>query len=129
MILLKVIGIGLITVAATLAVKPMRPEFAFILAFAGASVAFFLCVGELQGYFSAFKGILSDSGINPKYFTVAIKSLGVGYICEFAASLARDAGQNAMALKIIFAGRVTIFVIALPLISELLELATELVGK
>lgn len=127
--LFKVIGIGLITVAATLTVKPFRPELAFIISVAGASAAFFLCVSELQGYFSAFRGILADSGINSKYFAVAIKSLGVGYICEFASNMAKDAGQNAMALKIVFAGRVTIFIIALPLISELLSLATELVGK
>ena len=67
-------------------------------------------------------------GVSSQYFGVALKSLGLGYITEFAADTARDAGQNAMASKIVFSGRVCIFILAFPLIKNLLEMATELVG-
>ena len=129
MIIFKVIGIGLVTIAAALIVKPYRPEFAFALSAAGVAVSFFLIASYIESYVSIAVGIFSDSGVSPEYFKVALKALGIGYICEFAANLAADSGQSAIASKIIFAGKVCIFVVALPLIKNLLDLATELVGN
>lgn len=129
MIIFKIIGIGLVAVVAVLIIKPYRPDFAFVLSVAGAAAAFFFIVSYLEGYFSIISGILADSGISPEYFSVAVKALGVGYISEFAADLATDSGQSAIASKIIFAGKVCMLILALPLIKNLLDLATELVGK
>ncbi len=129
MIIFKIIGIGLVTVVAVLIIKPYRPDFAFVLSVAGAAAAFFFIVSYLEGYFSIISGILADSGISPEYFSVAVKALGIGYISEFAADLATDSGQSAIASKIIFAGKVCMLILALPLIKNLLDLATELVGK
>lgn len=129
MIIFKIIGIGLVAVVAVLIIKPYRPDFAFVLSVAGAAAAFFFIVSYLEGYFSIISGILADSGISPEYFSVAVKALGIGYISEFAADLATDSGQSAIASKIIFAGKVCMLILALPLIKNLLDLATELVGK
>lgn len=129
MMIFKVIGIGLITVAAVLILRPYRPDFAFLLSALGAVAIFFIVVSYLESYFALSSGILADNGVSPEYFGVAIKALGIGYISEFAADLATDSGQSAIASKIIFAGKACMFITALPLIKNLLDLATELVGK
>lgn len=129
MILIKIIGIALVTVVAALLVKPYKGEYAFIISLAGGTVCFFLAVGELEGYISAVSGLFADSGVAPYYFSVALRAVGIGYITEFAADTAKDAGQSAVASKIIFAGKICMFILALPLIKNLLSLATELVGK
>lgn len=129
MILFKAVGIGLVTVALTLIIRPHRPDFAFFVSLSGTIAMLFVIGSFLQGYFSITSGILADSGVTPEYFSVAVKALGIGYISEFAANLATDSGQSAVASKIIFAGKVCIFILALPLVKNLLELATELVGN
>lgn len=129
MILFKVMGIGLLTVAISLIIKPYRPEFSFFLSIFGGVTILCVLLSYLESYLSIIKGIFSDSGVLPEYFSIALKALGIGYISEFAANTALDSGQSAIASKIIFAGKVCIFVVSLPLIKNLLDLATELVGK
>ncbi len=128
MILLKITGIALITVVAVLTVRPYKPEYAFAISLCGGVVCFFTAVSYLASYISALWGFFADYSVSSQYFSVAIKALGIGYMAEFAADTARDAGQSAIASKIIFAGRVCIFVLALPLIKTLLDVATKLVG-
>ncbi len=128
MILLKIIGIGLITVVAVLTVRAYKPEYAFAVSLAGVAVCFFAAVSYLSEYTSALWGFFEDMGVSSQYFSVALKALGIGYITEFAADTARESGQQAIASEIIFGGRVCIFVLALPLIKNLLDVATELVG-
>jgi stage III sporulation protein AD len=58
---------------------------------------------------------------------VALKAVGIGYITEFAADTAIDGGQTALSSKITLAGRTLLFIIALPVIKDLLSLAVRLV--
>ncbi|MEE0947034.1 MAG: stage III sporulation AC/AD family protein [Acutalibacteraceae bacterium] len=128
MILVKIIGIAFVTVFLVLTVRPYRPEFAFAISVAAAAICFFTAVSYFGQYTSSLYGFFADMGVSSQYFGVALKALGLGYVTEFAADTARDAGQSAMASKIVFGGRVCIFILAFPLIKNLLEMATELVG-
>ena len=123
----KALGIGLITVASSLLIKQSRPEFSFFISLSGTFIVFFICVKEVESYLSSFLGILSDAGFSAGYFSVALKAVGIGYITEFAADTAGDSGQSALASKITLAGRTLLFIIALPVIKDLLSLAVRLV--
>ena len=123
----KALGIGLITVASSLLIKQSRPEFSFFISLSGTFMVFFICVKEVESYLSSFLGILSDAGFSAGYFSVALKAVGIGYITEFAADTAGDSGQSALASKITLAGRTLLFIIALPVIKDLLSLAVRLV--
>ena len=123
----KALGIGLITVASSLLIKQSRPEFSFFISLSGTFIVFFICVKEVESYLSSFLGLLSDAGFSAGYFSVALKAVGIGYITEFAADTACDSGQSALASKITLAGRTLLFIIALPVIKDLLSLAVRLV--
>jgi stage III sporulation protein AD len=123
----KALGIGLITVASSLLIKQSRPEFSFFISLSGTFIVFFICVKEVESYLSSFLGILSDVGFSAGYFSVALKAVGIGYITEFAADTAGDSGHSALASKITLAGRTLLFIIALPVIKDLLSLAVRLV--
>ena len=127
MMLLKIIGIALMTAVCALAIKPYKAEYAFVLSIGGSAVCLFVALSYLSEYFSVVKGLFADSNVSFEYFGVALEALGIGYLSEFAADTARDSGQTALASKIIFAGRVSIFVLALPLIKNLLSMAVKLV--
>ena len=71
--------------------------------------------------------MLSDAGFSAEYFSVALKAVGIGYITEFAADTAGDSGLSSVASKISLAGRTLLFIVALPVIKDLLSLAVRLV--
>lgn len=124
---IKALGIGLVTVSAALIIKPNRPEFSFFISLTGTVIIFLICVKEIESYLSSFLGVLFDAGFNAGYFSVALKAVGVGYITEFAADTASDSGQSALASKITLAGRTLLFIVAMPVIKDLLSLAVRLV--
>ena len=64
--------------------------------------------------------------IRPMYFTAVLKITGIAYITEFGAEICRDAGEGAIAAKIEMAGKVIIVVLAIPVISSLIDLVLKI---
>ena len=58
-----------------------------------------------------------------EYVIVLQKALGIGYITTITATVCRDANESSLALAMEFAGKVQILLLALPLVSSLLETA------
>lgn len=128
-LLLKVMGIALITVVGVNLIKPFRPEYSVFLAVAGGGAALLLTVSSLESYLSSLSGIFADAGLSYAYFSPALKAVGIGYLTEFAADTAIDSGQTSLAGKINLAGRTAVLILALPVINDLLNLALRLVNK
>ena len=56
-----------------------------------------------------------------------LKIIGLGYLIEFSANVCRDSGNNSIADKVVLAGKIMIFVISMPIISNLFEMILELI--
>lgn len=69
-------------------------------------------IQKIQGY-----------GIELSYFKIALKALGIGYVTSFAADICRDAGQTALASLSETAGKCGIFLLSLPLVINIVDLA------
>ena len=54
-----------------------------------------------------------------------LRATGVSLIAEFATHLCEDAGEKALASRVELAVRVTLFAMAAPLLTELVNLVTE----
>ena len=50
-----------------------------------------------------------------------LKIIGIAYIADFGAQVTRDAGEEAMASKIEMAGKVLILVMAIPIVTMIIE--------
>lgn len=128
-LLLKIIGIGMLTLVGATLIKPYRPEFSVIISVAGGAVILLVTISSVESYFSALSGIFADAGLSAQYFSVALKAVGIGYLTEFAADTAQDGGQTSLSSQITLAGRTIILILALPIINDLLSLALRLVSK
>lgn len=62
------------------------------------------------------------SGTSAENFTFLLKSVGIGYICQFTSDICSDAGEGAIASKIELAGRIAILVMTIPVINSLVSL-------
>ncbi len=120
--LFKIIGIGLITTVSVLIVKPTKPEIALVLGVAGSVLVFLYIVDLLEQVIGLFDYIMQKTNLDSQLFVLLIKMVGVGYIAEFSAGICNDSGNSAIASKILLAGKLVIFVLAIPVITSLVEL-------
>ena len=124
--LYKIIGIALITVVATLIVKPVRPDFAVFISVVGGVIILFMLAGYLTDIFEVFNQIFNYTNVNSSLYKIIFKIIGVGYLVEFTASLCSDTGNNSLGDKVLLCGKIIILVMALPIVTSILEIVMEL---
>lgn len=124
--IVKVVAVGLITVIATIIVKQVKPEIAMLITLAGSIVIIMLTIQMLQNVFGNFMNIFTKTGVSSSLFVPVLKIIGIGYLCEFGANLCVDGGCNSIADKILFCGKITILIIALPIINSVIDVVMEL---
>ena len=124
--LYKIIGVALITCVATLVVKPVRPDFAVFISVVGGIIIIFMLAGYLTDIFDVFNKIFNVTNVNSSLYKIIFKIIGVGYLVEFTASLCSDTGNNSLGDKVLLGGKIIILVMALPIITSILEIVMEL---
>ncbi len=120
--LLKVIGLAFVVIVAVTVVKQTKPEFAVLVGVAGSILIFFYIIDLLEQAFGIFSYILENTGLNSELFVILLKIIGIGYLTEFSANICADSGNNAVASKILLAGKLVIFVMAIPVIKSLIDI-------
>ena len=120
--ILKIIGLALITTISVIILKQQKPEIAVIVGVAGSVLIFFYLVDMISNVFGLFETVVSKTNIDSELFIVLIKIVGIVYITEFSANICSDSGNSAIASKIILAGKLTIFLLSVPIIISLIEL-------
>jgi len=122
MLLIKIIGIGIVTSIAVVLIKQLKPEIAIVVGLAG-SILILLNIATLLGtVIDTFTDLTEKTGIDSSLFMLLLKIVGVGYLTEFSANLCADTGSTSIADKILLAGKVIIMIIALPIITTLLDI-------
>ncbi len=119
--MIQIVGIGVIAAVLAIVVREQKPIFAFMLAsFAGLFILLFV-IGKVEAVIRVIEDLANKSGIPSVYLKTILKIIGIAYITEFGAQIVKDAGQDSIAAKIEFAGKVFILVLAIPIISVIIE--------
>jgi stage III sporulation protein AD len=71
----------------------------------------------------------SNSGTDPEFVRILLKSVGIGLVAEIAGLICTDAGNAAMAKTIQILATAVILWLAMPLMSALLELVRKLMEE
>lgn len=123
----KLCGIAIIAVMLIVTLRQLRPEFSSIMA-VGTGIVLFSCAlacfspaAELLDTFADSIGTEAFDDFSP-HIGVMIKSLGVGMLAQSTADICRDSGESSIASKIELIGKAEIFVMSIPLITELLDI-------
>ncbi|MDY7223347.1 stage III sporulation protein AD [Halalkalibacterium halodurans] len=124
--MIQIVGVGLIATFLALVVKEQKPMIAFLLVvFVGAFIFLFL-IDHIGRVIALLEQIAKDANINMMYVQTLLKIIGIAYIAEFGAQIAKDAGQAAIASKIELAGKVMILVMAIPILTAVIEMILSL---
>lgn len=119
--IIKIIGIGLISLIIIIIVRQYKPEFTlYISLLAGALILLFI-MDKVGAIIELLTTLSSKTAINNEFLELLIKITGIAFLTEFAVSICRDTGESAIANKIDMGGKVIIVSMSIPIISSLLE--------
>lgn len=124
--ILKVIGVGLTGAIIANFIKKGKEEFTIFVTLATGIIILIYIMSSLGDVVIAFNQITDTAGIDDKLFGSILKIIGIGYITEYAASICKDFNYSSLAQKIQLAGKVTIFILALPVITNLMDLISRI---
>ena len=106
--IVKVIGIGLVSLIIIVLLKQYKPEYA-------------LYVSLIAGVLDILKSLANKSSINNEFLILLIKITGIAILTEYAVSVCKDTGESAIASKVDFGGKILIMSMSIPIMSSLLE--------
>lgn len=96
------------------------------LALAAGAAACILSVDELGEILTLVKGAFRDAGGGQEELAVLFKAAGIALTGEYASQICRDAGEGALAQRVDFAVKISLFSLAAPMIFKTMKLIMEL---
>ncbi len=125
--IVKIIGIGLVSLILIVIIKQYKPEFALYVSLGAGIIIILMVLDKLLGIIQLLTTLSQKAGINATYLSILLKITGIAILTEFGVSICKDAGETAVANKIEFGGKIIIISISIPIISALLEVIMQLI--
>lgn len=119
--ILKILGICFITLIITLLLKEYKKEYAVY--------AVLICGIVIISYsIDTIKEIVGfiNNVSNNTFVELLLKITGISILAEYAMSVCKDSGENAIANKIDFGSKIIILSLSIPVISNTLETLVKL---
>ncbi|MFY9520125.1 MAG: stage III sporulation protein AD, partial [Caldicoprobacterales bacterium] len=79
-------------------------------------------VSSLSVVIETISNLFNKSNMDSVYITTILKVIGIAYLADFGAQLCKDAGESAIAAKIELGGKILILLLAIPILTALMEL-------
>ncbi|HIY99482.1 MAG TPA: stage III sporulation protein AD [Firmicutes bacterium] len=124
----QLVGIALITAVAAILVKSTKPELALAVTIAGSVILLLFVLEVFRGSIGIFTEIAEMTGLDAAIVKTLLKMVGIGYLVEFGAGILNDFGQNSLADKLVFCGKLLVLILAVPILESILELISDLLG-
>jgi stage III sporulation protein AD len=124
--IVQIVGLSIFATILVLILKEQKPMFAFLItAFTGITIFLFL-VGKISMVIQVLEDLANKASIDMIFLKTILKIIGIAYIAEFGAQIVRDAGQETLASKIELSGKILIMVMAIPIVSVIIETVVKL---
>ena len=82
--IIKIIGIGLISLIIIIIIKQYKPEFAVYVSIIAGILIIYLIFNKLEGIINLLKTISNKSGINNEFLELLLKITGIAFLAESA---------------------------------------------
>jgi stage III sporulation protein AD len=119
--ILQLVGIGLTATVLVTVLRTHAPQFAMLIGLVAGIILLLSVLGSMDKVISTLTDLANAAKVNQGFLTTVLKIIGIAYIVEFAAQVARDAGEGALAGKIELAGKVGIVILAIPIITNVVQ--------
>lgn len=124
--IVKIIGIGFLTLIITIMLKEYKKEYAIYAVLIGGAIILFYSMGTIKSIVDFVSNIASNSKYNNAFITLILKITGIAILTEYAVSICKDLGENSIANKIDFGSKIIVISLSIPIISNTLDALTNL---
>lgn len=119
--IIKIIGVGLISLIIIVIVKQYRPEFVIYVSIMAGVLILSIIMGKLGAIIDLLTSLSNKTSINNEFLVLLIKITGIAFLTEFAVSICKDSGEASIASKVDIGGKILIISMSIPIIASLLE--------
>jgi stage III sporulation protein AD len=127
--IIQIVGFGLVAAFLALVLKEQKANFAFLVTLMVGAGIFLFLIDKIGQVLTMLQRIAINANVNMVYVETLLKIIGIAYIAEFGAQITRDAGQGAIASKIELGGKILILVMAIPILTVIIETVLTLIPK
>lgn len=128
---MEIIKIGILGVAGVmlaLQFKTSKPEYGLYVGAAVGMIIFAFAMDGLMVLLSRVRELESYLNGSSSYLTFLFKAVGITYVCEFCASICKDAGHGAIAGQIEIFGKLSVLLMGLPVLAAVIENINTIAG-
>ena len=122
----KIVGIAIVGCVCTLLLKNTQSQYAMLSSLATGIIILIIALSSFSKVILSFQAIIDKTGVNSSLFSSLLKIIGIGYITEYSQSVCEDLECASIGKKVSFAGKIAIFLLALPIIENLITTVTEI---
>lgn len=119
--IIQIVVIGIIASILYIVLKETNASFAFFLVLITAILIFLAVIQQIGIIFDMIKSLANKANVDGMYMQTILKIIGIAYIAELGANLTKDAGLSSVAAKIELAGKIFILLLAVPIITAVIE--------
>lgn len=119
--IIQIVLIGIVASLLYILLKEIQPTFAFLIVLITSIIILLLVINQITIIIQLLKSLADKASIHSFYLETIIKIIGIAYITELGANVTKDAGLASVASKIELAGKIFILLLAIPIISAVVE--------
>jgi stage III sporulation protein AD len=123
---MQVVAMAVIGTILVLVIRQEKPELAFQVSMVAGLIIFVLVVWKVVEVLNVLERLAVRADLNMVFLGTLLRIIGIAYIAEFGTQICRDAGEGALASKVELAGKVMILVLAVPIITTILDTVSRL---
>ena len=119
--IIQIAGLGLVATFLAAVLNQHKSSITSLFIVFVGSVMFLLLIDQIHAILQMIERVASEAKVSNVYVETLLKIIGIAYIAEFGAQITKDAGQGAIASKIELAGKILILVMAIPILTVVIE--------
>ena len=125
--LLRICGLAVLCAVAAMILARLGGDFVGPVRLAGSVLIFGVLIFGVEEVLSTLRDLFSASGAS-RYMELMLRALGLSFLTSLCADLCRDSGEVSIAGGVEMAGKLSITALCLPLVGEILAMATEILS-
>ncbi len=122
----KIIVVGIVSAILIVYLKSINSDMTVLATVAAGIILLIMSVNYAIEFFGLFSALYDLSGLNTEIFSIIIKITAISYLVEFSSTLIEDFGLKSISDKVVFAGKIIVISMAMPIIINLIEVVVGL---
>ena len=122
----KIVAVGLVCAVIVVWLKSAGSEYALLAAIASSVLLLTMTLSYVIRFVGFFNRLSETTGVSSEVVVLVLKILGISYLIEFSSSLIEDFGLKSLSEKVVFAGKIVILTLSVPVMESVVSAVLEL---